>query len=399
MSALCLSIITNSLCAAETSYSVESVRPAPFVKTTADFEIIGPDALTVAVISERAENLAQFASSHLREIRGNPQPVFIHCLPAREPGKKEARLSIETAGRVSLRLGLVGTSFDKVLLLPQVERLLLRAWIMRWCIWHFGPLQAKVPRWFESALLEAYHVDLNPAYADILGKRVAPLGQELANPLSLIDGKPWSMPAFDAQSYLLFVLLNEEFKDAREKERAWHAILGGRPARWKLQQALPDVPWDPQELRLWFAVGLQHWLDGRESPVQSIGSSRRFLEELRKPAYIDKSGNDQPGFASLQQLAQWPYAEPWQTWAQLQRDRLALLLPEVNPLYHNALQSHGALLEAYMAQDYPQFFRFLEQSEKDWAEAEETARKVHSLLRQATNDPAGSEKAVPIQEH
>jgi hypothetical protein len=361
-----------------------------FSKTSANFEIVGSSAHAVAEVSHRAEALVHDTQMHFARLRGSPQAVFLRLIEVPDAEIERPLLTIETGGRVALTLPIHGASFKNQAMAPlstDGERMLLRAWLLRRAIWHVGPREARVARWLESALLEHHRHVRNRAYGDILSLTLEGLDAGFVDPISLLQDNPQNIEAFDAQSFLLFHLLNEELKNQRQRHQLWQSLLTARVPKWTLKNFFQQLPDASHERLLWFVLGAQEWIETRQQPIESPLRSREFLAYLRRFSTIHHLAGHKGMASSLDLLAQVPPTGDWDHWVSFQRDRLASLLPKVNPMYHNALQSHGTLLEAYLERDFEKFQTQLKQAENDWQLAEQSALQARRLLINFSPEP------------
>lgn len=340
------------------------------------YHIVGPSYDAVQFTAQMAERMSRLARQYLPVPKAPPQPVLIKLIPAEKAdftAPYHIRPQIGGGVYVLVRWG-ADTRFE------DLAQALASGLLQRTAIWHYGPeAAAQVPVWFQLAFGQELVTDIRPAAIDQQRTRAL---EKPPRPLSelLTATGPFGadLPEISVDSGWLFRFLSAQSKTRAAFRRVCSAFLAGMNPNAILVKGYPDQFENPREMELWWLVGFEATVRGRQGPFASPEESRHLLTSM---AFITFEADDEDIRVAGQTLWNW-HENPEARLAMEQRVReVKIEIQKVNPIYFNSMLSLGLLYEAALGEDPANFAQALAYFALDFQKGQMLELDIKRLLR------------------
>lgn len=341
------------------------------------FHIVGTSYNGVQFTAQMAERMSRLGRRYLPVPQDPPQPVLVKLIPAEKADFTAPFLVRPQAGgsvHVLIRWA-ADTRFE------DVAQALASGLLQRTAIWHYGlEAAAKVPDWFELAFGQELIVDIRPAAIDQQRERALETPAMSIEALTTAEGPfgaELSEIAVDAG--WLFRFLSLQTKTTAAFRRVCSAFLAGMNPNAILVKAYPGYFEDPREMELWWAVGFEATVRGRQPPFGSLEASRELITGMAFVTFQNEGGEDKR--VAGQSLWESQNNEEARLAMQQRVREVKIEIQKVNPIYFNSLLSLGLLFESALGEDESAFEEALAQFALDFQMAQTQELEIKRLLR------------------
>ncbi len=305
------------------------------------FHVVGTSYNAVQFTTQMAERLSRLARRYLPVPKDPPQPVLVKLVPeelADFTAPFLVRPQVNGGVHVLVRWG-VDTRFE------DVAQALASGLLQRTAIWHYGPEAApKVPDWLELAFGQELIIDIRPAAIDYQRELALETPPMSIAAITTAEG-PFGadLPEIAVDSGWLFRFLEVQTKTTAAFRRVCSAFLAGMNPNAILVKAYPGHFDSARELELWWAVGFEATVRGRQPPFASMEASRELITGM---AFVTFQTDGADLRVAGQKLWDW-HDNPEARLAMQQRVReVKIEIQKVNPVYFNSLLSLGLLYDS-----------------------------------------------------
>ncbi|WOO39857.1 hypothetical protein [Rubellicoccus peritrichatus] len=340
------------------------------------FQVIGFSYEAVQFTGQMADQCVNLGKDYLPIPLNPPQPVLVKLVP-QEAANSETpyylRSQVDGGVHVYIHWG-EDTKFEDVC------QALASGMLQRTAIWHYGhDAGAKVPDWFELAFGQLLATKIRAALIDQQREEALDSGCMPAVDIVGVEG-PFgeNIDSIALNSVWFFRFLQAQAKDMTMFRRVCTAFLADLEPISVLVKGYPDEFKSIQELELWWEVGFQATVRGRQTPFYSMQESR---ELIRRFAFITFQEDEVDVRVAVNDLRPYQEDDNYKVAVQNRLREVKIEIQKINPVYFNALLSLGVALEAANSVEESEYELGLEAFASDYSSAQKLELEIRRLLR------------------
>lgn len=340
------------------------------------FQVIGLSYEAVQFAGQMSDQCVNLGKEYLPIPLNPPQPVLVKLIPE-ETADFETPFFVRTQANggvhVNIRWG-DETRFEDVC------QALASGMLQRTAIWHYGlDAGANVPDWFELAFGQLLASKIRAALIDHQREEALESSSMPAIEIMQAQG-PFGehIEEVALNSVWFFRFLEAQAKNTATFRRICSAFLANLEPVSILVKGYPEEFSSIRELELWWEVGFQATVRGRQTPFYSMFESRELIRRL---AFVTFQGDEADIRVAVNDL--WPYRddENFQVSVENRLREVKIEIQKINPVYFNGLLSLGMVLETSTSGVEASYQSALDVFTQDFRSAQQLELEIRRLLR------------------
>ncbi len=341
------------------------------------FDVFGYDFQAVQYVTHMAQEMETLGGRYFQNPSELARNITVLIQAANQSSFQSAYLvDLLPGGGIKLTL-----RWDEYTRFEDVCEGLALAYLSRVAVWQHGASAAHdVPAWLSLGWGYLLQSRLRPAMMDPFIQDA--LKGRLMMPRDLFSDNPdrHSRQSLGLYGFWFFRFLESEIQNRQLFRQALSAFVGGLNPNAILVRVLPDSFESEADIDLWWAVGFQSHVRGRQTPFYTMEQSRNLVRRYAILTYEQKDGTD-------------IRLTPGNWWSQRENNRfqiavtdrlreIKLEMQKVNPVYYNSLLSLGLILTAVAEGDQELYESMVARFTEDLRDAQILELSIGQLTRE-----------------